>query len=273
MVRRKRLQLRKNLRISLIFIGCTVVFITLLTVFRTQIISALGRGLMIDPQFLYNALFYVLFIVGVLFFVLFLWMDREDIRFKIRQKQYRSGWYGRDYYNDIKTLNVDQAMGAQVESGKSRRLDVDDSIRQDDAMSLDQGAVSPAGKATRLNYKNGRLDGDFATHFADGKLQAEISYRDGVLDGEFRLFYPSGLLHQEKTFHKGKLNGVYRAWDPDGALFFEIEYQDSVKNGFDRSYRKNGTMEYEDTYVHGRKVLSRTFDESGKLKYEQEYED
>ncbi len=275
---RKSVKKRKKwwvwlLQIFIIAIFVAVFVITLIEALKMQLFSLLVEALSVDTKFLVLLSGNVFIVGGALLVLIYQWAERDNIRFRSRQKRYRSMLVCKDYYQSIRRVKIDQFMVTPAREMTQRRLQVDHDLKTSDFVTLDRDHIVNEARQTHITFKNGRLDGVFKTYFSNGNILAEISYREGMLDGRCVIYYPNGSLHNEKHFKRGRLDGDFRAWDEDGALFFEIEYLDDIQHGLDRSYRKNGIIEYEDLYVHGKMVRRKTFDELGQFKYEQKYID
>ncbi len=256
----------------LILIPAFAVTALLLVNFENRIFSFITRALAIDTQLLFTFLFFIFIICGTLLFIILQWADHDNARFKLKRDQFRSLLVCPDYYGSVHRLNVDKYISGQLkESPQQQKIEVDHELRTSDFVATDQTYKSLAARKTDIEFQNGKLHGCFKTHFASGGVLAEINYGNGRLNGPLMVYYPNGMLHNKKLFQDGKLNGFFQAWDEDGALFFEIEFKDDLQHGLDRIYRKGGIIEYEDTYVKNRRILRKTFDLNGKLKFEQSY--
>ncbi|HRZ40547.1 MAG TPA: toxin-antitoxin system YwqK family antitoxin [Candidatus Omnitrophota bacterium] len=257
---------------TLILIPTFGVAALLLTNFENSIFDFMSRVLAIDTRLLFTFLFFIFIVCGTLLFIILQWADRDNVRFKMKRDQYRSQLVCRDYYGSAHRFRVDKFIaGHLAEAPKEQKIDIDHSLRTSDFVATDQTYKALAARKTDIHFEKGKLHGTFKTHFASGSVLAEINYEHGRLHGPLLVYYPNGALHNEKHFRDGKLNGIFRAWDEDGALFFEIEFKDDLQHGFDKTYQKGGVLEYEDTFVNGKRILRKTFDSSGKLKFEQSY--
>lgn len=263
----------KAIQIVLVFLFGSVVVFVFLEFYKNQLFEAAFQILKTDIRLLMMLLMNIFLVCGVSLVLLYQWIDRENIRFRVLRNRYRSLLATPDYYRSIRRINIDQFVTGTVTTGPQGKLEVEYNLKDSALVTLDGVRVHKNAVQTHVTYKDGKLDGVFRTYFANGNLLAEISYKNGQLEGKSLIYYPNGFFHNEKHFKEGKLNGVFRAWDEDGSLFFEIEYQDDIQHGFDKTYRKNGIIEYEDTYINGALIRRKTFDDAGQFKYVQKYRD
>ena len=255
----------------LIFFFLIVFSVTLYHAFHTRLFELIMQALILDPKFLFFLLLNVFIICGAALTLIYQWVEKDNIRFRAKQRAYRSELVSPDYYKSIRRMKIDHVI-PDVTMDSERKIAIDHDMKDSDLVTVDDTVIVKKARQTYISFKDGNLDGVFKTYFNNGNLLAEISYKEGKLHGRCVVYYPNGLLHNEKHFNEGRLHGIFRAWDEDGALFFEIQYADDMQHGFDKIYRKNGIIEYEDIYVKGRLVARRSFDDGGHFKYLQKYQ-
>lgn len=258
------------LQVFLVLVVGGVLIFTIFEAFKTRLFDLIIETLLVDTKVLILLAANVFVVGGIVLVLIYQWVERDNIRFRTKQKAYRSRLVCKDYYRSVRRVKVDQFM-IQIPDDAERKLEVDHDLKKSTFVTLDQTHIVKEARQTYIAFVNGRLSGVFKTYFSNGNILAEVRYRKGMLDGRCVVYYPNKIFHTEKHFREGKLHGVFRAWDEDGAIFFEIEYEDDIQHGFDKIYRKNGTIEYEDTYNHGKLLQRKTFDEIGHFKYLQKY--
>ncbi len=254
--------------------GVLIALIILLGVFLIQYffprqISRLVIKILTTSILLLGRLMVLTFIIGgLLMAILIHWVGWETVKFKINQMRYRSALMAKDYYKEVKKVCYGDFV-VPSKSPQAQKL-VLDGPDADVALSGKAGGKEHPG--SEITYIDGKINGIMRTYHRNGNLESEISYRDGQQHGFCRTYYPDGHMHNEKYFVDGKMNGAFKAWDQDGSLFFEIHYKDNKQHGPDKSYHRNGMLEYEDIYVNGKRTVRKTYDQTGKLKFVQNYQ-
>lgn len=224
----------------------------------------------LDVGLLCYFLFYIFLFCGLILIAIVYWVGWDNLRFRFKQRQYRSSLVVHDYYKGRRRLKYDHVIGSLDQYGE-RKLDLTGKEGEERALSsLDSGGVGVA--AGNIAFKDGKLEGIFVSYYENGKIESEVSYRDGHLDGPFKAYYGDGRIHVDKFYRDGKLENVFKAWDEDGSVFFEIEYKDGKQHGFDKTYYRSGVLQHMENYKEGRLLNRKTYDESGNLKYEESFE-
>lgn len=83
------------------------------------------------------------------------------------------------------------------------------------------------------NYKNGELDGEYAT-YKFGKAIEISTYKDGKLDGTYRSYFSnSDKLQKEAEYKEGVQHGIFRQYSEEGQVVLEYEYNNGevIKGG------------------------------------------
>jgi antitoxin component YwqK of YwqJK toxin-antitoxin module len=203
--------------------------------------------------------------------LLFYWMMWESNFTQAVVHKHISKVIVKNYYKDIKRLNVDEALGSFSKFQK-KELDVDEDKK--DAV-IDGIVVSGNGiffTPEQLIPEYKRTDGLHQLRYDNGHLKLEATYKNKKLEGPCRTYYEDGRLHQDRVYLSGKLNGVYRSFDENGILYFEISYKDDRQHGLDKIYNKNGFLQFCDNYVDGYRVNRKTYDDRGKFLFSQDFD-
>jgi antitoxin component YwqK of YwqJK toxin-antitoxin module len=77
----------------------------------------------------------------------------------------------------------------------------------------------------RMNYKNGKLDGERIHYYPYGNVLAKYTYSEGILEGPYSYFYETGQLNEEGGYKNGKPHGVWRSYD-EGGKVEEVEFNE-----------------------------------------------
>lgn len=72
------------------------------------------------------------------------------------------------------------------------------------------------------------LTGTLKEYYENDQLKAKINYKKGKLDGNFSIYYPDGKLCQKGTYKKNVLHGKVKIYNEKGKLLRVIKY----KKGF-----------------------------------------
>jgi hypothetical protein len=228
-------------------------------------------------------------LIGIFYFIcasillLFVFIiDGEQKRIQRAMKRYLSKLVVEDYYS---------------QSGISLAGTKGDFELQSDGSARAAASVRPQATAIEEVYKQGKIDGTFKeffpngnlkretryiggqmnglyrTYYENGQIEQEAVYVHGQIEGTYRAYYEDGKAHQEKDYANGKLNGTYKAFDEFGIPFFEISYKDNVQHGADKIFDQKGVLQFMDTYSNGVLINRKTFDEFGRLKFDQYFEE
>ena len=66
--------------------------------------------------------------------------------------------------------------------------------------------------------------GTFKGYYPNGTPKESIQYKNGKVNGEYCLWYPNGKLEIAAEFVDGKFDGRYRKWDEQGDLLIEKKF-------------------------------------------------
>ena len=92
----------------------------------------------------------------------------------------------------------------------------------------------------RGNYRDGKLQGDWASYYSDGTPHARGHYVAGLRDGVWREWHENGKLWLEGAYRDGKRAGPWVEYDFTGTKSFEGSYANDRLDGAWRSYSFGG---------------------------------
>ncbi|MCB0429037.1 MAG: toxin-antitoxin system YwqK family antitoxin [Flavobacteriales bacterium] len=91
----------------------------------------------------------------------------------------------------------------------------------------------------RMQWKDGKKDGDWVQQFEDGTIRTTGHYTDDHLEGDVTFHYPSGKVQMTGPYVKGIKNGTWKYFLGDGRLGSIVRYSNGYMTG---STRVNGTF-------------------------------
>lgn len=127
--------------------------------------------------------------------------------------------------------------------------------------------------AFEWKYKSGKLEGGTKIFSPDGALIAEDHYRKGKLEGVSKKYYKSGKLLAERNYKEDKLDGMTKMYYESGSVFAELNYKDGKMDGTSMTYYEDGMLGTEEIYKDGQKIKIKSYDQEGKLLFDQDYTD
>lgn len=225
--------------------------------------------LSIDPVMLCYFLIYVFVFGGLVLLLIVYWSGWDNMRFRLKQRHYRSSLMVKDYYKRRRRLKIEEIFHRFDLSSEEREM-VPDKEREERVLTeMDTKARRiPIGNIT---YKHGKLDGIFVSYYENGNIESEVSYKEGKLEGPFRTYYSDGKSRAERFYKDGKIEDVFKAWDEDGSIFFEIHFKDGRQDGPDKTFYRHGAIQFLDIYKEGRHIHRKTYDEGGNLLFEEDF--
>lgn len=91
-------------------------------------------------------------------------------------------------------------------------------------------------------YEQGQRSGEWVVYRSDGTKKSEYTYRSNLLE-EFALsYYPSGQLAERIPFEQGVVNGLYESFFPDGRLQQSLVFVDGLEGGPLKQFYADGTL-------------------------------
>jgi hypothetical protein len=121
--------------------------------------------------------------------------------------------------------------------------------------------------SNKKDRKGKVTDGVIKTHYANGKLKAEIPVKNGKRHGLVVQYFGSGKKHVEMNYVDGKHNGLTKRYYENGNLYEETEYRDGVMDGTRKKYRQDGRLSTEATFFKGQPCAGlKEYLTDGKLK-------
>jgi len=91
-------------------------------------------------------------------------------------------------------------------------------------------------------YEQGQRSGEWMVYRSDGTKKSEYTYRSNLLE-EFALsYYPSGQLAERIPFEQGVVNGLYESFFPDGRMQQSLVFVDGLEGGPLKQFYADGTI-------------------------------
>lgn len=108
------------------------------------------------------------------------------------------------------------------------------------------------GKIThKKSYADGRRDGQWVVYFpGTDQPKLEMNYKEGQVEGERVTYFANGKVQQRSTFKAGKRNGPAVEWDESGRKRAELNFVDGKLDGNATFWESNG-VERSRTYKNG----------------------
>jgi len=110
----------------------------------------------------------------------------------------------------------------------------------------------PGGQVKKLvNYKEGKLEGDFFEFSEEGELLFSGSYEQGKRSGEWVVYRSDGTKKSEYTYSNNLLEEFALSYYPSGQLAERIPFEQGVVNGLYESFFPDGRMQQSLVFVDG----------------------
>jgi antitoxin component YwqK of YwqJK toxin-antitoxin module len=132
--------------------------------------------------------------------------------------------------------------------------------------------VSPTETGREIVYYLGEEEIDRESMGSEGEIfeKAEKIFSVRKLDGEISLYNEKGILELIEIFEKGEVSYTKEFFE-NGNIKSEWTWKDGLLDGFCRTYWKNGQVASLDTYRKGRLMKRIVWDETGRMKFEKDY--
>jgi antitoxin component YwqK of YwqJK toxin-antitoxin module len=124
----------------------------------------------------------------------------------------------------------------------------------------------------KLNYINGKCQGDRLEYHPNGKLKSTSKYDDGVCNSEYLEYHQNGQLKLKYYYVDNLRSGDYLEYHYNGNLKITCNYIDGKYNGEYLSYYTDGALKVKCNYVNG-KLKGEWYEyyNDGKLKDKSNY--
>ncbi len=107
---------------------------------------------------------------------------------------------------------------------------------------------------SKINYINGKPEGDFITYYENGKIEETGNWKSKVYTGDFVRYYENGKIAQIKSFNnKGKTEGKVIYYYPNGQEELVFQTNNGIGKGNATRFWPNGDK---------KEII--TFDEKGE---------
>ncbi len=87
----------------------------------------------------------------------------------------------------------------------------------------------------------GKMQGEWKTYYANGKLQSASTYKNDKREGEFKGYYPNGNLKKVAIFKNDLYDGNVKEYYNSGALKSDIDYKNGMADGAYKTFHLNGS--------------------------------
>ncbi len=120
---------------------------------------------------------------------------------------------------------------------------------------------------SRINYKDGKLDGLAERYWKDGSLDYKQNYKDGQQDGLKEWTAPGfgGRILIKSYYKDNRLNGVEETYYEGGQLMQTVNYKDGQEDGLMKGYYEGGQIRVENTYKDGVLISNKYYSEDGQI--------
>ena len=102
---------------------------------------------------------------------------------------------------------------------------------------------------SKINYINGKPEGDFITYYENGKIEEQGNWKSKVYQGDFTRYYENGKVAQKKSFNiKGKTEGKVIYYYPNGQEELVFETVNGMGRGSANRFWPNGDQKEQITF-------------------------
>ena len=108
--------------------------------------------------------------------------------------------------------------------------------------------------ATKVNLKNGKLDGKSTWWYRNGQLDVIEYLKDGKLFGTSTSWYLNGQMKSQGNWPNGIKDGKYRTWFENGQIWRDENWKHGNLDGKSTVWYKNGNKRWELNYKNSRNV-------------------
>ena len=141
-----------------------------------------------------------------------------------------------------------------------------------DGVYLSYHALGKDFKEYKMNYSNGKINGNLYEYYPDGKKQYEINFVDGIKQGKGVIYYHSGQIDIEKNYVDDELEGPYKEYHYNGQLFKEGNCTAGYNEGIWKTFYSNGNIDSEKSYSKGKiNGIEKKYARDGKIHQEFTY--
>ena len=102
-----------------------------------------------------------------------------------------------------------------------------------------------------IDYKKGKVHGEWVGWYESGPKRVEGSYRDGRRHGLWTYWHKNGKKEESGQFLKGKKQGRWTAWHENGKKLSEGSYTEGVRHGRWTFWYASGQKERSGKYQNG----------------------
>ena len=81
---------------------------------------------------------------------------------------------------------------------------------------VDYSKIEFRGELAYLQKQENPFSGRAIEYYSEGKKKAEVNYRNGRLNGEYADWYPNGQMKRKGSFKDGKFDGLWIRYHKDG---------------------------------------------------------
>lgn len=104
----------------------------------------------------------------------------------------------------------------------------------------------------RINYSNGRINGEALRYDANGALMEKTQWNNNVLSGIQIIYYPDKKPQALINYQNGVIHGRYELFFPDGSAEVVGDYATGLKNGKWIYYLPDGQTDFILNYNKGK---------------------
>jgi hypothetical protein len=250
--------------------------------FKTYVVPAMMDFVWMNSELLMYTMWFVFILCSFLLIIILNWMAWEYKRHRPKFEKYFSKLVARDYYTEIQKRDTYRAIRTYLNKYRGGQFDEDE-----ERASAPAGNHVPIDEESDFDFENrnaaseyelskgieqyaremaDKSNGVHYTYHRNNRIKEEFTLLDERLHGIYKKYYSDGKIRQVKHFRGGLLDGTFSAYDIFGIPFFEIEYKSGKFHGEERIYDGRGVIQHKNTYLNGKIINSKVYDETGALK-------
>ena len=138
----------------------------------------------------------------------------------------------------------------------------------DEVLEIDKASADLELVNGVLNFKENPFDGLLVSKYDDGSYKLKLDYRNGRKDGNEQQWYINGQIAQNRTYSEGVKTGNHLGWWPNGDQKFDYHFNDSgAYDGSLKEWYQNGQLVRDFNYANGKEIGSqRMWASTGKIR-------